>query len=80
LVKPNMRALAGGLYLFVISVVGLGVGPPLTGWLMDTVFTGRYGPSSALMTVITVCGILAAVCFLCAMKTYSTDAIERKGK
>src|SRR5699024_304281 len=49
LVKPNMRALAGGLYLFVISVVGFGIGPPLAGWLMDSVFTGHYGPAKALM-------------------------------
>lgn len=73
LVKPNMRALAGGLYLFVISVVGFGIGPPLTGWLMDSIFTGDYGPSYALMTVIISCGIMASICFLGAMKTYGED-------
>lgn len=74
LVKPNMRALAGGLYLFVISVVGFGVGPPLTGWLMDTFFTGSYGSAKALMLVITCCGILGSLCFLGAMKIYDQDA------
>lgn len=74
LVKPNMRALAGGLYLFVISVIGFGVGPPLTGWLMDSVFTGSYGPSKALFLVITCCGILGTACFLLAMRTYNNDA------
>lgn len=74
LVKPNMRALAGGLYLFVISVVGFGIGPPLTGWLMDTVFTGDYGASKALMLVFTVCGILGSFCFWKAMQTYEQDA------
>lgn len=73
LVKPNMRALAGGLYLFVISVVGFGLGPPLTGWLMDTIFTGYYGPSYALMAVITACGVLGSACFLGAMRTYKQD-------
>ncbi|MDZ7716836.1 MAG: MFS transporter [Balneolaceae bacterium] len=76
LVKPNMRALAGGLYLFVISVIGFGVGPPLTGWLMDAIFTGAYGPAKALMLVITCCGILASVCFLLAMQSYEKDAEE----
>ena len=76
LVKPNMRALAGGLYLFVISVVGFGVGPPLTGWLMDSIFTGHYGPAKALMLVITCCGVLGSVCFLMAMRTYEQDAVE----
>lgn len=73
LVKPNMRALAGGLYLFVISVIGFGIGPPLTGWLMDAVFTGSYGPAKALMLVITCCGILGSICFLFAMQTYEED-------
>lgn len=73
LVKPNMRALAGALYLFVISVVGFGVGPPLTGWLMDALFTGPYGPAKALMTVITGCGLLGSGCFLVAMRYYEED-------
>lgn len=75
LVKPNMRALAGGLYLFVISVIGFGIGPPLTGWLMDAVFTGSYGPSMALMAVITGCGVLGSICFLFAMNSYDQDAV-----
>jgi MFS family permease len=76
LVKPNMRALAGGLYLFVISVIGFGVGPPLTGWLMDTIFTGSYGPGKALMLVFTCCGILGSVCFWRAMQSYEQDVEE----
>jgi len=76
LVKPNMRALASGLYLFVISVVGFGVGPPLTGWLMDTIFTGNYGAAKALMTVFICCGILATVFFLMAMQYYDRDEEE----
>ncbi len=74
LVKPNMRALAGGLYLFIISIIGFGIGPPLTGWLMDNIFTGAYGPAKALMLVFTCCGILGSICFLFAMKTYNKDA------
>jgi len=73
LVKPNMRALSGGLYLFVISVVGFGIGPPLTGWLMDHIFTGAYGPSKSLMLMITCCGFLGSICFLFAIGTYEKD-------
>lgn len=76
LVRPNMRGLAGGLYLFVISVVGFGIGPPFTGWLMDHVFTGPQGPGKSLMVVITACGILGSLCFLWAMRTYDDDAEE----
>lgn len=73
-VKDDMRGFAGSVYLFVISVVGFGIGPPLTGWLIDHVFTGLYGPSKALFTVFVGCGIGATVCFLWAIKTYEEDA------
>lgn len=76
LVKSRMRALAGSLYLFMVSVVGFGIGPPLTGWLIDSVFTGPYGPAKALMLVFTICGILGSLCFLRAMQTYEEDVEE----
>ncbi len=73
-VKDDMRGFAGSVYLFVISIVGFGVGPPLTGWLIDYVFTGPYAASKALFSVILVCGIGATACFLGAMRTYEADA------
>lgn len=73
LVRPNMRALAGALYLFVISIVGFGIGPPFTGWLIDTVFTGPEGPAKALMLVVAACGMLGSLCFLLAMRHYDED-------
>ncbi len=75
-VKPGMRALAGGLYLFVISIAGFGLGPPLAGWLMDSVFTGAYAASKALMSVIVVCGVIGTISFLMAMRSYSEDVEE----
>lgn len=73
LVKPNMRAIAGGMYLFIISVVGFGIGPPLAGWLMDEVFTGSYGPANAVFLIVCSCGILGSACFWMAMRTYDRD-------
>jgi len=73
LVKPDMRALAEGLYLFVISVVGFGIGPPLAGWLMDAVFTGAYGPAKTLMLLFSCCGVVGSICFFFAMRIYEQD-------
>jgi MFS family permease len=73
LVKPDMRALAGGLYLFVISIAGFGLGPPFAGWLMDTVYAGDFAVSKALITVIVSCGTIGTVCFIQAMKSYDAD-------
>ena len=73
-VKDDMRGFAGSVYLFVISIVGFGIGPPLTGWLIDNIFTGQYGASKALFSVFVFCGIAATICFLGAMRTYDQDA------
>ena len=73
-VGPKMRGMAGALYLFVVSVVGFGIGPPLTGWLIDNMFEGVYAPSKALMLVFVACGAMATVCFIRAMKHYEADA------
>ncbi|MAO65552.1 MAG: MFS transporter [Balneola sp.] len=73
-VKSDMRGMAGAVYLFVISIVGFGIGPPVTGWLIDHMFTDLYGPSKALLLVFTVCGILATFSFLKAMQFYQKDA------
>jgi len=74
-VGSKMRGVAGSIYLFVISIVGFGIGPPATGWLMDHVFTGPKGPSQAMFSVFVVCGFLATFCFMKAMKSYSTDKV-----
>jgi MFS family permease len=75
-VKSDMRGMAGAAYLFVVSIVGFGIGPPVTGWMIDHVFTGVYGPSKALLLVFAVCGFLATFFFLKAMQHYSEDAIK----
>ena len=74
-VHSKQRALAGGLYLFVISIAGFGVGPPLTGFLTDAVFYGEYAVSYAIFSVLTVCGAGATFGSLMAMKNYKSDAL-----
>lgn len=79
-VHSRQRALAGGLYLFVISIAGFGLGPPVTGWMTDVIFAGQYAVSYAVLTVILVCGAVAVVSFLKAMKTYHADAVPVRQK
>lgn len=74
-VEPGQRALAGGLYLFVISIAGFGLGPPVTGWLMDSIFTGNYAVSYSIFLIISLCGLGAVLSFIKAMKTYHKDAV-----
>lgn len=76
LVPDNNRALAGGLYLFVISIAGFGLGPPIAGWLMDDVFTDLYGPSKSVFLVMVICSIGSTIAFSRAIKTYAGDKME----
>lgn len=73
-VHPRQRALAGGLYLFVISIAGFGLGPPLTGWLSDVVFSGDLAISKAIASVILICSSIAVYSFRKAITYYSRDA------
>jgi hypothetical protein len=60
----------------VISIAGFGVGPPLTGWLTDSVFSGAYSVSYAMFSIIITCGIIAVISFLQAIRFYETDAVS----
>lgn len=77
-VPGTQRALAGGVYLFVISIAGFGIGPPVTGWLMDFVYTGEYAVSHAMFTVIAVSSAGATISLLLAMKYYDTDVVKNQ--
>ncbi len=75
-VTEKQRALAGGLYLFVISIAGFGLGPPITGWMMDNLFTGQYAASGSVFLVMIICSTGATFAFIKAMKSYHDDVLE----
>lgn len=75
-VRSDQRALAGGLYLFVISIAGFGLGPPVTGWLIDSVYSGTYAVSYSLITIMIFCSTLATISFIQAMKSYHRDVVK----
>jgi hypothetical protein len=45
LVAPNIRATAAFLYFFVQTLVGVGFGPPVTGYLSDLYASHHLGAS-----------------------------------
>ena len=73
LVKADQRGLTGGIYLFVISIAGFGVGPPVAGFLTDSVFSGIYAVSYAILTIVVCCGVIALFSFLKAISYYKDD-------
>lgn len=73
LVEPRMRALASGIFFFVISIVGLGLGPSAIGVLSDTL-AQQEGINSlriALVWVIPTACIWSAAHFYLASRHIS---------
>jgi predicted MFS family arabinose efflux permease len=65
---PNMRAIAGALYMFLMSVFGLGLGPLLVGVLSDrlTPLYGDGGLRYALLLPISLLPVMALALYRAA--------------
>jgi MFS family permease len=75
LVHVRMRAVASGILLFVINIIGLGLGPQSVGLLNDYVFVD-YGDEAirySLTVVFLVMGIWAAIHFLLGARALRED-------
>jgi MFS family permease len=77
IVPPNMRATAAAILLFVINLIGLGLGPLAVGLLSDYVAIGMgLGPAEGIRwaLIIASCfGVLSAVLFWMARKTIAQE-------
>jgi predicted MFS family arabinose efflux permease len=75
LAKPRMRAMAVAVHLFVVSIVGGGVGPWLVGRASDAlrVTHGELGIRFALLGVFATGVVLAGVFYLLAARTLARD-------
>ena len=75
LVQPRLRALISAILLFIMSLVGLGLGPVFTG-LMSDFFADSYGAIDGLryaLVVTTLIGSLSVVLLLIASKTIRAE-------
>jgi MFS family permease len=79
-VPPHMRATAAAILLFIINLIGLGLGPLLVGILSD-VFAGPMGMGSAegvrwaLITAGSL-GLVSGVLFWLARKTIREELVS----
>jgi predicted MFS family arabinose efflux permease len=75
LVRVRMRTVASGILLFVVNIIGLGLGPQSVGLLNDTVFAS-HGPEAirySLVTVFLVMGAWACLHFMLAARSLEAD-------
>ena len=75
LVKLRMRSVASAILLFIINLIGLGLGPQTIGILNDTLFADRGDEAIrySMATVTAVMGIWGLVHFLLAARTLEDD-------
>lgn len=72
-IMPNqVRALASSIFLFILNMIGLGIGPTLVALFTDYVFHDEMAIRYSLVLLFLVGGILGTVCFLVAMNPYRT--------
>jgi spore maturation protein SpmA len=70
---PNrMRAQASAVYLFVVNLIGLGVGPTAVAFMTENVFKDVEGDSIrySMAIVSTVAGLVATVLLYIAMMQF----------
>ncbi len=75
LVRPHMRALASAILLFIINLIGLGLGPWFVGMLSDAL-KPSYGTDAiryALLGTIVVGSLWSSVHYLIAARTLAAD-------
>lgn len=80
LVRVRMRAVASAILLFVVNLIGLGLGPQIVGLLNDLLHP-TFGPEAvrwSLAGVVSVMSLWAAVHFALAARTVRRD-LEAKG-
>ena len=75
LVSLRMRAVASSLVLLIINLIGLAMGPPVTGFISDILEPG-YGAESMRYSLLLVSSVLlplAAWCYFMAGKSIDND-------
>ncbi len=75
LVKPHMRAMASAILLFILNLIGLGIGPWFVGFVSDQL-APTYGVESiryALVSVVMVGNAWAGIHYLLAARTLKAD-------
>jgi MFS family permease len=77
LVPPTMRAMAAAVYLFIVTIIGMGAGPQVVGILNDWIGTPDAVRYSLLYTVV-IMSLSAAVFFWLTGKTLVQDTEAKK--
>lgn len=76
LVPGGLRGGVTALYLAAVSLVGLGLGPPLVGLISDETFPSVEGLGQALASVIVVAAVIGVIAALVGLSAWQRLATE----
>ena len=79
LVMPHMRAMASAILLFILNLIGLGIGPWFVGYVSDAL-APHYGAASlrwALVSIVSIGSAWAAVHYFVAARTLRSDLTKK---
>jgi len=78
LARPDMRATASAVLLFIINIAGLGIGPSVVGFLNDWL-APQFGDAAVRYSLLSIAlvGGLASACFWMGSKTLREDLASR---
>jgi len=74
LVAPGLRAMASAVMLFIVNIIGLGIGPLLTGAISDGL-RAQYGEDSLKLAIMIISSflLLSAALFFLSARTIQRD-------
>lgn len=71
---PNrMRAQASAVYLFVLNLIGLGLGPSAVAWCTDYIYEDPMQVGMSLLWVSTLFGVVASILLYLGMRHFKTS-------
>ena len=74
----HMRAMSTALFFFILNMIGLGLGPSISGWMID-LFKSNYGEVESIryaMTVTSLVFIPSVISFLIVARKLPKDWTE----
>ncbi|MEO0450859.1 MAG: MFS transporter [Pseudomonadota bacterium] len=80
LVGLRMRAFASAFMLFCLTLIGIGGGPTIVGWLSDTFAAGGEAmPLKRSLEIMLVLNLLSVFALILSARTYERDAARAAG-
>jgi MFS family permease len=76
----NLRGQASAIYLFVINLIGLGIGPTAVALMTDYVFRNDNAVNYSLVAVTAVAHLLSGLLLWMGLKTFRSHVLAISGK